>query len=86
MLNKNTVTLCVYFTRCENLNLKQANEILTCICKMFYPIALLQFTMGPSGQLRCAKALQLTLAVIKPDAVAHPLIMEVGIHLFLTRV
>ncbi|KAG7460746.1 hypothetical protein MATL_G00202040 [Megalops atlanticus] len=26
--------------------------------------------------LRCAKALQLTLAVIKPDAVAHPLILE----------
>ncbi|KAJ8391553.1 hypothetical protein AAFF_G00088750 [Aldrovandia affinis] len=25
---------------------------------------------------RCAKALQLTLAVIKPDAVAHPLILE----------
>ncbi|XP_010899796.1 nucleoside diphosphate kinase 6 [Esox lucius] len=25
---------------------------------------------------RCAKALQLTLAVIKPDAVAHPLIVE----------
>lgn len=26
--------------------------------------------------MRCAKALQLTLAVIKPDAVAHPLILE----------
>ncbi|XP_030628380.1 nucleoside diphosphate kinase 6 [Chanos chanos] len=26
--------------------------------------------------LHCAKALQLTLAVIKPDAVAHPLIMK----------
>ncbi|CDQ89314.1 unnamed protein product [Oncorhynchus mykiss] len=25
---------------------------------------------------RCAKALQLTLAVIKPDAVAHPVILE----------
>ncbi|CAB1339759.1 unnamed protein product [Coregonus sp. 'balchen'] len=25
---------------------------------------------------RCAKALQLTLAVIKPDAMAHPLILE----------
>ncbi|XP_035276732.1 nucleoside diphosphate kinase 6 isoform X1 [Anguilla anguilla] len=25
---------------------------------------------------RCAKALQLTLAVIKPDAVAHPLVLE----------
>lgn len=26
--------------------------------------------------MRCGKALQLTLAVIKPDAVAHPLILE----------
>ncbi|XP_056337432.1 nucleoside diphosphate kinase 6 isoform X3 [Danio aesculapii] len=26
--------------------------------------------------MRCVKALQLTLAVIKPDAVAHPLILE----------
>ncbi|XP_051511398.1 nucleoside diphosphate kinase 6-like isoform X1 [Myxocyprinus asiaticus] len=26
--------------------------------------------------MRCAKVLQLTLAVIKPDAVAHPLILE----------
>lgn len=27
--------------------------------------------------MRCVKALQLTLAVVKPDAVAHPLILEV---------
>ncbi|XP_027005855.2 nucleoside diphosphate kinase 6 [Tachysurus fulvidraco] len=27
-------------------------------------------------RLRCARVLQLTLAVIKPDAVAHPLILE----------
>ncbi|XP_016415951.1 nucleoside diphosphate kinase 6-like [Sinocyclocheilus rhinocerous] len=26
--------------------------------------------------MRCVKALQLTLAVVKPDAVAHPLILE----------
>ncbi|XP_062407215.1 nucleoside diphosphate kinase 6 isoform X2 [Sardina pilchardus] len=35
--------------------------------------------MGSLGQLaglRCGKALQLTLAVIKPDAMAHPLMME----------
>ncbi|XP_012680164.1 nucleoside diphosphate kinase 6 [Clupea harengus] len=32
--------------------------------------------MGSLGPLGCAKALQLTLAVIKPDAVAHPLIMK----------
>ena len=28
---------------------------------------------------RLAKALQLTLAVIKPDGVAHPLVLEVGV-------
>lgn len=36
--------------------------------------------MGSVGPLRCAKALQLTLAVIKPDAAAHPLIVEVRTH------
>ncbi|TRY57951.1 hypothetical protein DNTS_009832 [Danionella cerebrum] len=29
-----------------------------------------------AGSMRCVKALQLTLAVVKPDAVAHPLILE----------
>ncbi|KAA0708738.1 Nucleoside diphosphate kinase 6 [Triplophysa tibetana] len=32
--------------------------------------------MRSSTGMTCAKALQLTLAVIKPDAVAHPLILE----------
>lgn len=30
--------------------------------------------------LRSPQALQLTLALIKPDAVAHPLILEVRMH------
>lgn len=30
---------------------------------------------------RSPQALQLTLALIKPDAVAHPLILEVRTHL-----
>lgn len=34
---------------------------------------------------RCAKALQLTLAVIKPDAVAHPVILEVSESQWLLR-
>uniref|UniRef100_A0A673N369 Nucleoside diphosphate kinase-like domain-containing protein n=1 Tax=Sinocyclocheilus rhinocerous TaxID=307959 RepID=A0A673N369_9TELE len=32
--------------------------------------------MAYSKGMRCVKALQLTLAVVKPDAVAHPLILE----------
>lgn len=32
--------------------------------------------MGCTGPVRCAKALQLTLAVIKPDAAAHPHLVE----------
>ncbi|KTF79353.1 hypothetical protein cypCar_00036804 [Cyprinus carpio] len=31
---------------------------------------------GGIAGMRCVKALQLTLALVKPDAVAHPLILQ----------